>query len=75
MCKQSGLLGHQNTSEKVSRKTGYFDERKYIEKSTWKLGGFFDHQNYIVKSTWKQREFFDQRNYFEKLRGNNVEIR
>ena len=40
---------------------GFFDQRIYIEKSTWKKRGY-----YVYKSTWKLRRFVNQRNYTEK---------
>ena len=40
---------------------GFFDQRNYTEKSTWKQLGFFHHRNYVEKSAWKQCGFFDYR--------------
>ena len=58
-----------------SKLHGFFDQRNYAEKSTWKQHGFFDQRNYVEKSTWKRGAFLDQKNYIEKVRGNDVETR
>ena len=31
------------------KRSGFFDHRNHIEKSTWKRRGFFDQRNYIEK--------------------------
>ena len=58
-----------------SKLHGFFDQRNYSEKSTWKQHVFFDQRNYVEKGTWKRGALLDQKNYIEKVRGNDVETR
>ena len=65
------IFNNQNYVKKVSRNTGYFDERNYLGKSTWKQGGFFNHQNYIEKSTYI---FLPLKLHRKKVCGNDVDF-